>query len=60
MGFFEFFGVLTFFYYLVSALLWLTLDSDIELFIKEKFGKSICKYKAAHNFEINLIAMKYI
>lgn len=44
MGFFELFGVFVFAYYLLSAFLWLVLDSDIELFIKERFGKPICNF----------------
>lgn len=44
MGFFATIGVIVFFYYLISLILWLVRDSDIELFYKEKYGKPISKY----------------
>lgn len=44
MAFFATIGVIAFIYYLVSVILWLVCDSDIELFYKEKFGKKISKY----------------
>lgn len=44
MAFFATIGVVVFFYYLISAILWLVRDSDVELFYKEKYGKSISKY----------------
>lgn len=43
MGFFATIGVIVFFYYLISLILWLVRDSDIELFYKEKYGKPISK-----------------
>lgn len=44
MGFFQLIGIVTFLYYLISILLWIILDTDIELFVKEKFGKRISKF----------------
>lgn len=44
MGFLEFVGVAVILYYLVYVLLWVFLDTDVELFIKEKTGKPIGKY----------------
>lgn len=41
MGFFEALGIFVFLYYLISIVLWIVLDSDIELFVKEKIGKPI-------------------
>jgi len=41
MGFFEWLGILVFLYYAINLILWIVLDSDIELFVKEKLGKSI-------------------
>ncbi|KAJ6635806.1 Dehydrogenase/reductase SDR family member 7 [Pseudolycoriella hygida] len=41
MGFFELLGFIVFIYFIVNIVLWLCLDSDIELFIKEKFGQPI-------------------
>lgn len=39
MGFFAFLGILVFLYYLISVILWCVLDSDIELWFKERWGK---------------------
>lgn len=41
MLFFAIIGWFVFFYYLISLILWLTLDSDIELFVKSLVGKKI-------------------
>lgn len=43
MGFFELLGLAVFLYFIVTIILWLYLDSDIELFICEKFGRPIGK-----------------
>ena len=43
MGFFELIGIFTFLYYLCNLILWIILDSDIELAFKERFGQPICK-----------------
>lgn len=40
MGFFELLGVFVFFYYSISVILWIVLDADIELWFKERWGKS--------------------
>lgn len=45
MGFFGFLGALVFIYYVIQLIFWIILDSDIELFIKEKFGQPICNKK---------------
>jgi len=45
MGFFELLGLFIFLYYLVNLIFWIILDSDIELFLKEKFGKPISSLK---------------
>lgn len=45
MGFLELIGLLVCLYYIINIILWIFLDSDIELFIKEKIGKPICKYR---------------
>lgn len=39
--FFGFIGLMCVLYYIVSLILWITLDSDIELAFKEHFGNSI-------------------
>lgn len=39
--FFTFLGLATMLYYIVSILLWIILDSDIELAFKERFGKPV-------------------
>lgn len=44
MGFFSFIGISVVLYYVVQLILWIILDSDIELFVKEKFGQPICKW----------------
>lgn len=54
MGFFEMVGIAVFLYYLVYLILWLILDTDVELFIKEKTGKPICKF----NIQFSLIYSK--
>jgi len=41
MGFFEIIGLFVCLYYLFNIICWCLLDSDIELFIKEKFGEPI-------------------
>lgn len=43
MGIFEFIGIIVFLYYLINIVLWIILDSDIELWIKERWGKPIGK-----------------
>lgn len=43
MEFFATIGVITFFYYFISAILWVLLDSDIELWYKQRYGKPIGK-----------------
>ena len=43
MGVFEFIGIITFLYYLINIISWIVLDSDIELWFKERWGKSIGK-----------------
>lgn len=40
---FQLFGFIVFLYYAVSVILWVILDTDIELFIAEKTGKPIGK-----------------
>lgn len=42
-------GIVVVLYYLVSVVLWLFLDSDVELFVKEKTGKPICKSNTFNN-----------
>lgn len=42
MGFFSFIGLLAVVYYVIQLILWIVLDSDIELWIKEQFGQPIC------------------
>lgn len=42
MVFFELIGLAVVLYYVVNLILWLSLESDVELFIKEKTGKPIC------------------
>lgn len=43
--FFELIGISVFLYYLISIILWCYLDSDIELWLKERWGKSPGKNK---------------
>lgn len=43
MGFLEIIGLIVCLYYLFNIICWCVLDSDIELFIKEKFGRPIGK-----------------
>lgn len=45
VDFFEFIGISVFLYYVVSVILWCILDSDIELALKERWGKSAGKIK---------------
>lgn len=47
MGFFELLGIGVVLYYVVHIILWAVLDSDIQLFIKEKTGKPICEHSPA-------------
>lgn len=42
--FFEILGFFVFLYYLITIILWITLDSDIELFLYQRFGKKVCKF----------------
>ncbi|EDS35410.1 dehydrogenase-like protein [Culex quinquefasciatus] len=42
--FFNFVAICTILYFLVQFILWFVLDSDIELFLRSKLGKPICKF----------------
>lgn len=48
MGVFEFIGIIVFLYYLINIILWIVLDSDIELWLKERWGKSIGECMIMH------------
>lgn len=52
MGLFELIGILVFLYYLVQIVSWIVLDSDIELFLKERWGKPIGKINGAADCSI--------
>lgn len=45
VDFFEFIGIVVVLYYLISIILWCVLDSDIHLWLKERWGKSPGKNK---------------
>lgn len=40
VDFFEIIGIIVILYYLISIILWCILDSDIHLWLKERWGKS--------------------
>lgn len=40
VDFFGFVGIVVILYYLISIVLWCLLDSDISLWLKERWGKS--------------------